>query len=248
MSIASLATHLAAGAVTFDLLIFDAHEQTLASALGALARANKAIIIGDSENQTENSLLHHARHHYPRITLDWHHHNQHLALSTLINHHYYHDRLQLCPSARTGDIQQHTITDGYYQNGNNPREIAALIADLVTDLRSNRQSSIGIIAMTATQAAAITTELNQTFLTDARLETAFDTRQGIILTPDETNTLQRDTIYFSLTYHDLTAVDTINPPIRERHLYQALNCANWHLHLYTSLANPTEPPSQYRHG
>jgi preprotein translocase subunit Sec61beta len=142
MSPLSVAQYLPA-ASAFDLVIFDEASQIEThDAIGAIARGNQAIIVGDSKqlpptrffsrsidtDETREhdddvvdleSILDEAKaRNLPELTLGWHYRSRHDALIEFSNKRYYEDRLQVFPSARSSvedlGIAWHPVPEGMF--------------------------------------------------------------------------------------------------------------------------------------
>lgn len=142
MSPLSVAQYLPA-ASAFDLVIFDEASQIEThDAIGAIARGNQAIIVGDSKqlpptrffsrgldtDETQEhdddvvdleSILDEAKaRNVPELTLGWHYRSRHDALIEFSNKRYYEDRLQVFPAARNNvadlGIAWHPVPEGVF--------------------------------------------------------------------------------------------------------------------------------------
>jgi len=142
MSPLSVAQYLPAEGKPFDLLVFDEASQiTTHDAIGALARGNQVVIVGDAkqlpptsfftrnmDDETQGddndvmdleSILDEATaKQFPQQLLGWHYRSRHHALIEFSNLHYYEDRLHVFPAAmwRAEDlgIRWHPVPDGVY--------------------------------------------------------------------------------------------------------------------------------------
>lgn len=124
MSPLSIAQYLPTEQALFDVVIFDEASQiTTWDAIGAIARGNQTIIVGDpkqlpptnffgraeSENENEEiedhekdleSILDEAKASgLPTLMLNWHYRSRHESLIAFSNYHYYCNRLVTFPAA-----------------------------------------------------------------------------------------------------------------------------------------------------
>lgn len=168
MSPLSVAQYLPADAKRFDLVVFDEASQICTyDAVGAIARGNQVIVVGDSkqlpptsffkrgssddEVQNENdfdeleSVLEEAKAAgLPEQMLTWHYRSRHEALIGFSNERYYDDRLNVFPAAanRVSDlgVHWHPVPNGVYERNKsrtNPVEAKAIVEYLVQQLRAN---------------------------------------------------------------------------------------------------------------
>lgn len=146
MSPLSIAQYLPAGGRRFDLVVFDEASQIgTHDAIGAIARGNQVVIVGDSrqlpptsffsrditddggvadENdivEMESILDEALAARLPQQMLGWHYRSRHEALIEFSNQHYYDGRLNVFPAAR-GQVDElgvrwHSVPDGIYDKG-----------------------------------------------------------------------------------------------------------------------------------
>lgn len=166
MSPLSIAQYLAADGRRFDLVVFDEASQIgTHDAIGAIARGNQVVIVGDSrqlpptsfftrdsEDETlpddndvvemESILDEALAARLPEQMLGWHYRSRHEALIAFSNRHYYDDRLNVFPAARGQvtdlGVRWHGVPKGVYDKGRtrqNRLEAEALTAWLVAELR-----------------------------------------------------------------------------------------------------------------
>jgi very-short-patch-repair endonuclease len=146
MSPLSVAQYLPADGRRFDLVVFDEASQIgTQDAIGAIARGNQVVIVGDSkqlpptsffmrasvgddaladENDVEEleSILEEAlARQLPQQMLGWHYRSRHDALIDFSNRHYYAGRLNVFPAARQHvpelGVKLHSVPDGVYISG-----------------------------------------------------------------------------------------------------------------------------------
>lgn len=161
MSPLSVAQYLAASDNVFDVAIVDEGSQvTVWDAIGPLARAKQAIIVGDPKqlpptsffqrgddedgasdeeiDEDLESILDEAKAaNVPPLDLTWHYRSRSESLIAFSNGAYYENRLVTFPSPRTEDKAVHLrrVEEGVYQRGKgssriNPAEAEALVAEM----------------------------------------------------------------------------------------------------------------------
>jgi len=167
MSPMSVAQYLDPSHPPFDLVVFDEASQIpVWDAIGAIARGDRAIIVGDSkqlpptnffmklsgedEYQDENdfeeleSILDEcSASGVPSMRLRWHYRSRHESLIAFSNYHYYDNRLHTFPSpvaeTKRMGVSMRFMDDGIYDRGKsrtNRAEAEALVAELVQRLRA----------------------------------------------------------------------------------------------------------------
>lgn len=166
MSPLSIAQYLPADGRRFDLVVFDEASQIgTHDAVGAIARGNQVVIVGDSrqlpptsfftrdagddeptldENdvvEMESILDEALAARLPQQMLGWHYRSRHEALIDFSNRHYYEGRLNVFPAARGKvddlGVRWHGV-QGVYDKGRtrtNRVEAETLVAWLVASLR-----------------------------------------------------------------------------------------------------------------
>jgi very-short-patch-repair endonuclease len=185
----SASEYLPRDSEVFDLLIMDeASQVTPASALGSIARAKQAIIVGDpqqlpptaffmgsnqpiQQNQDDGSggvtdvesILERAISALCSVHLRGHYRSRHHSLISFSNKHFYDKRLITTLSVGPRDaklgIIAHHIKDGRYSSSTNETEAIAVAEGVMAHLRSGSDESIGIVAFNAPQAELIETHL-----------------------------------------------------------------------------------------
>ena len=192
MSPLSVAQYLPASGRRFDLVVFDEASQICThDAIGALARGEQAIIVGDSkqlpptaffqrtqddaadENDfTElDSILDEAvASGIPQMMLGWHYRSRHESLIAFSNEHYYDGRLNVFPAARgrVADlgVAWHPVPNGVYEKGRtrtNPIEARALVDVLVSSLRQwpAGERTFGVVAFSQAQQTLVADLLDE---------------------------------------------------------------------------------------
>jgi hypothetical protein len=162
MSPLSVAQYLPPGELTFDLVVFDEASQIPTwDAVGAIARGNQAIVVGDSKQlpptsffdavieddagfqpiEELESILDECRAaNVPPLDLRWHYRSRHESLIAFSNRKYYENRLNTFPApALEGlGVQWRHVPGGSYDRGRsatNRGEAAALVAEVLRRLR-----------------------------------------------------------------------------------------------------------------
>ena len=112
--------------------------------------------------------------------LRWHYRSRHEDLITFSNHRFYEGDLVTYPGAVAAGpalgVKHHLVADGvYHRSGrrDNPRE-AERVAEIVAEhVRTNPQLSIGVVALSSSQAEAIEDAVDRMRREDTRLDKAF---------------------------------------------------------------------------
>ena len=185
MSPLAVAQYLPKGGITFDLVIIDeASQMTPENALGALVRAKKTMIVGDTNQLsptsffrkvledeeadedikvTEESILEMANARFKMRRLRWHYRSRDPRLISFSNKHIYKDDLIVFPSARDKDSDMgvsYVKVNGRYSSGTNPEE-AKLMVDKITEfMKTYKTKSLGVVVMNQKQRDLLTEEMN----------------------------------------------------------------------------------------
>lgn len=205
----SVAQYLQPGAIKFDLLVIDeASQMRPADALGAIARCNQLVVVGDSKQLAPSSFFDRAINDeedddetfsavvsesildavapiFTRRQLRWHYRSKHPSLIAFSNRQFYDNRLMLFPSPHFGNEAlgicfQH-ITDGVFENQVNSYEAIAVAERVVNILLENSHTSLGVATMNSKQR-----DLIQRLLEDsAKKDDAFAKAWEINQTYDE---------------------------------------------------------------
>lgn len=182
MSPLSVAQYLDPEGDNFDVVVFDEASQIPTyDAIGALARADKAVVVGDSRqlpptsffqqvdnadaepdedefDELESILDECVAARVPEMTLNWHYRSRHESLIAFSNYHYYKNRLNTFPSAadRAPDLGVSLrLVEGHYDRGNardNVNEARAVVAEVVRRLRDPEESKRTIGVVTFSKA------------------------------------------------------------------------------------------------
>jgi hypothetical protein len=168
----SVARFLPADGQSFDIVLFDEASQVEThDAIGAIARGNQVIIVGDNKqmpptnffsrtvsntdelsdpdcvDDLESILDESIACSLPEQTLTWHYRSRHQSLIAFSNERYYSGSLNVFPSSELAredlGVLWHYQEDGRYQSGirNNRVEAEALVSFLVQRLKRSNPSS-----------------------------------------------------------------------------------------------------------
>ncbi len=205
MSPMSVAQYVSASRPPFDLVVFDEASQICVwDAIGALARGQNAVIVGDpkqmpptsffqkgpapdgeddgGEVEDLESILDEAMAGGVRThRLTGHYRSRHESLIAFSNHRYYDSELVTYPSADTAaSAVSLRVVEGKYQSGTgggiNVPEARALVAEVVRRLRlpEDQRQSIGIVTFNLKQQMQIENLLDDERRADPSLEPFFN--------------------------------------------------------------------------
>ena len=152
----------------FDLVIFDEASQIpLSHSIGALHRAKRVLICGDSQQmgpssyftkQKENmtDVLHQASYYYKNITLCGHYRSRHASLIEFSNQHFYHNRLEVFHDFNSkikNPVSFNFIENGIYAENKNTIEAKEVAKFIGSQIKND--GKIGIVAFSETQLSEI---------------------------------------------------------------------------------------------
>lgn len=227
MSPISVAQYLTPDFPKFDLVIFDEASQIPThKAVGAIARAKEAIIVGDpkqlppttffeskldgdveyEELEDMESLLEDCLSlPMPESHLEWHYRSRHESLITFSNNVYYGNRMLTFPSPN--DIETKVSfrkVEGTYDKGGtrvNPMEAEAVVEEAIRRLAQGQQS-IGIVAFSKAQQEKIDDLLWARLDKDESLYNVATAGREPLFVKNLENVQgdERDTILFSVGY------------------------------------------------
>ncbi|MDR1087927.1 MAG: DUF4011 domain-containing protein [Coriobacteriales bacterium] len=211
----------------FDLLVFDeASQLQTCKAVGALARARHAVVVGDpkqmpptmffqgqvsdedfeSISDMESILDDCLAINLPETYLDWHYRSRHESLISFSNTHFYESKLHTFPSAddRTMRVIYRSVDGCYDGKGENRAEAEAIVSELKGrySLQGGAASSIGIITFNVKQQTLIEDLLQKAFYADPGFEQwAMQSEEPLFIKNlENVQGDERDTIFFSVTY------------------------------------------------
>lgn len=231
MSPISVAQYLDPSAAKFDLVIYDEASQVpTAEAVGALARGNNAIIVGDPKQLPPTSFFSKMNTSdeedevsmqdlesilddclalgMPQRHLTWHYRSRHESLISFSNAYYYDNKLMTFPSpeAPVSNVKWCPV-DGFYDRGRSKKNMAegrAVVDEIVRRLKDDhlRKQSIGVVTFNSIQQTLIEDLLEEAFLHDSELETLEAKLPEPIFIKNLENVQgdERDVILFSVGY------------------------------------------------
>lgn len=177
----AVAQYLAPGAIRFDIVVMDEASQLKPEqALGAIARGNQLIVVGDpkqlppttffdklGETQEEDEAKVQAvltlesildvcmGHFHPVRTLKWHYRSQHESLIAFSNSRYYRNKLIIFPSpysrSRNLGVRLRYINGATYENQMNMMEANAVVDAVLDHMRSRPADSLGVATLNLKQ-------------------------------------------------------------------------------------------------
>lgn len=198
MSPISVAQYLDPSAAKFDLVIYDEASQVpTAEAVGALARGENAIIVGDPKQLPPTSFFSKMNTSdeedevsiqdlesilddclalgMPQRHLTWHYRSRHESLISFSNAYYYDNKLMTFPSpeAPVSSVKWCPV-EGFYDRGRSKKNIAegkAVVGEIVRRLKDDhlRKQSIGVVTFNSIQQTLIEDLLEEAFLQDSEL-------------------------------------------------------------------------------
>ncbi|HEU0037485.1 MAG TPA: DUF3320 domain-containing protein [Kofleriaceae bacterium] len=206
MSPLSVAQYLDPAMPRFDIVVFDeASQLPTADAIGALARGESAVVVGDSRQlpptrffeagqtldddgsttELESVLDDCCAARLPELRLAWHYRSRHEDLIAFANQRYYGDRLQVFPTAQGSPdlgIAWRKI-DGVYDRGGsrqNRVEAEAIVTEVLARLRdpAQRSRSIGVVTFSRAQQELIEDLLDEARADDPSLDRFFEAGDG----------------------------------------------------------------------
>lgn len=229
MSPMSVAQYIDADNIKFDLVIFDeASQMPTCEAVGAIARGNHAIVVGDPKQMPPTSFFAANRVDeenpdqedlesilddclalsLPSKHLLWHYRSKHESLIAFSNSQYYDNKLLTFPSP--DDIKSkvtYQAVDGFYDKGKsrqNRAEAEAVIREILTRLsdRELSKQSMGVVTFSSVQQTLIEDLLNEAFGKNPQLETiALESSEPLFVKNlENVQGDERDVILFSVGY------------------------------------------------
>lgn len=227
MSPLSVSQYLSVDAPKFDLVVFDeASQMPTSEAIGALARAKSAVVVGDPKqmpptsffsvntmeddsadiDDLESILDDCISLSMPARYLGWHYRSKHESLITFSNRNFYDNRLVTFPSAED-KISKVTwqYVEGYYDYGKtrtNRAEAEAITAEVIERMQQNPDKSIGVVAFSKQQSDLIEDIITEALAKYPELEKANinSTEPFFIKNLENVQGDERDIILFSVGY------------------------------------------------
>ncbi len=229
MSPISVAQYIDPSFPKFDLVIFDeASQMPTAEAVGAIARGENVIVVGDPKQMPPTSFFASNQvdeENYDKEDLEsvlddclalamperhllWHYRSRHESLIAFSNAKFYGNDLLTFPSPSDNISEVKWVNvDGYYDKGKtkqNRAEAAAIVSEIVRRLKDERlrQESIGVVTFSLVQQNLIDDMLSEEFVKDPQLEIYADENYEPIFIKNLENVQgdERDVILFSIGY------------------------------------------------
>ncbi len=255
MSPVTVAQYLKPEADSFDLVIFDeASQMSTAEAIGSIARAKAAVIVGDpkqlpptaffhstyvDEDNLENEDLESILDDclalgMPERHLKWHYRSKHESLIAFSNSMYYDNRLCTFPSPDALESKvKLVLVDGVYDRGftkRNKNEAEALVKEVVRRLSDPvlSRSSMGIVTFSSVQRDDIERQLNKEIIARHLDSVAYDREEPLFVKNlENVQGDERDVILFSVCYGpDKTGRVSLNfGPLNQAGGWRRLNVA-----------------------
>jgi hypothetical protein len=229
MSPISVAQYLSLGLEPFDMVVFDeASQMPTFEAIGALARGNSVVVVGDPKQMPPTSFF--ASQQFDEENADkedlesilddclalpmpsryllWHYRSRHESLIAFSNAKYYENKLLTFPSA--DDIQTKVswqAIEGFYDRSrarHNKAEADALVNEVLNRLRQPETvgQSIGIVTFSSVQQKLIQDLMDAAFDKHPDLEALALQREEPMFIKNLENVQgdERDVILFSIGY------------------------------------------------
>lgn len=184
MSPLSVAQYLGPHHPPFDLVIMDEASQLKPEdALGAIARARQAVIVGDSNQlppssffdrndsapedddgntaaiQESESILDICLTTFNKRRLRWHYRSEHESLIAFSNNRFYDDDLIIFPSPKGRSanygVQRHYVEGATYLKGRNKTEAEAVVAEVIEHFQKTPRLTLGVATFNREQAELI---------------------------------------------------------------------------------------------
>ena len=229
MSPISVAQYLDPNRKPFDLVVFDEASQLPTSkAIGALARGENAIIVGDpkqmpptsffassatdedhlEEEDLESILDDCLALNMPQTHLLWHYRSRHESLIAFSNSQFYENKLYTFPSVNDRESRVHLIhVDGVFERGGkrtNRKEAEAVVEELKRRCHDPACAglSVGVVTFNIQQQNLIDDLLTDACKEDPQLEEwAYHSKEPIFIKNlENVQGDERDVILFSIAY------------------------------------------------
>ncbi|MBQ8498060.1 MAG: DUF4011 domain-containing protein [Clostridia bacterium] len=232
MSPLSVSYFLETEAYHFDLVIFDEASQIFPEdAIGAIFRGSQVIIAGDSKQlpptnffasntegfesedeygEISDSILEESASVLPNRTLRWHYRSKDESLIAFSNREIYQNQLITFPNHLTHatdmGVEYVYVADGYYEGGGkncNIREAETCVELVLKHIRKYPERSLGIIAFSEKQQAAIENAIIDFRERNPQYEWFFSESKDepfFVKNLENVQGDERDTIIFSICY------------------------------------------------
>lgn len=229
MSPISVAQYIDPAYPKFDLVVFDeASQLPTCSAVGAIARGENAVVVGDPKQLPPTSFFTATSSEeedfeledmesilddclalsMPQEHLLWHYRSRHESLIAFSNMQYYDNRLYTFPSANDLQSKVKLIQlEGFYDKGKtkqNAAEATAVVQEIIRRLKDEalRKQSIGVVTFSSVQQNLIDDMLVCELAKDTQLQEIADSQEEPIFIKNLENVQgdERDVILFSIGY------------------------------------------------
>lgn len=229
MSPISVAQYLDPNREPFDLVVFDeASQLPTRKAVGAIARGNNAVIVGDPKQMPPTSFFMSANEdednlemedlesilddalalNLPQSHLLWHYRSRHESLISFSNQQFYGNDLYTFPS--TNDRESKVTlqkVDGYFERGGkrvNRAEAEAIVQEIIKRSQDPIQSkqSLGVVTFNISQQNLIDDLLFEACRKDQKLDLWVNVQEEPLFIKNLENVQgdERDVILFSIAY------------------------------------------------
>ncbi len=229
MSPLSVAQYLDPKHAPFDLVVFDeASQLPTCKAVGALARGEHAVIVGDPKQMPPTSFFSSStvdeEHldqedlesilddclalNMPQSHLLWHYRSRHESLIAFSNREFYENRLYTFPSVNDRKSMVRLIhVDGFFDRGKtrqNRAEAEAVVAELTRRAHDPAlaEASVGVVTFNVNQQSLINDLLDEACTSDSVLEQwAYHSEEPLFIKNlENVQGDERDVILFSIGY------------------------------------------------
>ena len=229
MSPISVAQYIDPNFPKFDLVVFDEASQIpTCDAVGAIARGNDVIVVGDPKQLPPTSFFkgdYFDEENYeledlesllddclalsmPEKYLLWHYRSKHESLIAFSNREYYENKLYTFPSPDSLVSEVKLVqVDGFYERSGsrqNKAEAEAIVAEIIRRLKDPelRQKSIGVVTFSVPQQNLVDDLLMEAFRNEPELEEQNNSSREPIFIKNLENVQgdERDIILFSVGY------------------------------------------------
>jgi len=226
MSPNSVAQYLERKNDVFDVVIFDeASQLPTCKAVGALARAKAAVIVGDPKQMPPTSFFAADRQLTEDLSLDdldsilddalalgvpsqylqWHYRSTHESLIAFSNYEFYGNKMFTFPSANDRERRVRAIrVNGVYKNSVNAKEAEAVVQEVIRRYQDPelKKLSIGIVTFNVKQMDVIYNLLNKQFQKNPDLDAWANNGEDPLFIKNLENVQgdERDVIMFSIGY------------------------------------------------
>lgn len=226
MSPNSVAQYLSQSNDLFDVVIFDeASQLPTCKAIGALARAKDAVIVGDPKQMPPTSFFDGIGPEVDDLALDdldsilddvlalgvpsqhlqWHYRSTHESLIAFSNNSFYDNKMYTFPSAN--DRERHVTAvhvDGVYNKSTNVKEAEAVVAEIIRRYKDKelKNQSIGVVTFNVKQQTLIQDLLKKQYEINPEFDLWAHKGEDTLFVKNLENVQgdERDVILFSIGY------------------------------------------------